>query len=69
MLYDILLPFGRLSCTDPGPRRPPAAAHTDPLATLTDPSLSYRHVKAKNEIVPQRELIATINLIKSQPTS
>ena len=32
MLYDIFLSFGRLSCTDPGPRLPPAAgkARTDP---------------------------------------
>ncbi len=32
MLHDILLSFGRISYTDPGPRRPPAAgkAHTDP---------------------------------------
>ena len=32
MLYDKFLSFGRLSCTDPGPRLPPAAgkARTDP---------------------------------------
>ncbi len=51
MLYDIVLSFGRLSCTDTGPRLPPAAGKArtrpDPLATLPDPSLSYGHVKAK----------------------
>jgi hypothetical protein len=36
---DFSLSFGRLSCTDPGPRRPPATARADPPATPPDPSL------------------------------
>ena len=43
-----LIVIVRLSCSSPGPRRPST------LATLPDPSLSYGHVKAKKEIVPQR---------------